>query len=75
MLLSHCHGNKRIWLYGYTLFKFVLYLDCCLISPKFIQQLVIILNRAKDKEVMVFNAIFNNISVISRQSVLFVGET
>jgi hypothetical protein len=40
-----------------------------------IQQLVNILNRAKDKEVMVFNATFNNISVISRQSVLFVGET
>ena len=66
LLLSHCHGNKDIWLYGYTLFKFVFYLDCCLISPKFIQKLVNILNRAKDKEVMVLKATFNNISVISR---------
>jgi hypothetical protein len=57
--------------------KFALYLDCCLISPKFIQKLVNILNRGKyiKVRVIVFNATFKNISVISWQSVLFMGET
>jgi hypothetical protein len=46
--------------------KFVLFLDCCLISPKFIQKLVNILNRGKyiKVRVIVFNATFKNISVI-----------
>ena len=49
--------------------KSVLYLDCCLISPKFIHKLVSLF-----VSLMVFSATVNNISAISWQSVLLVEE-